>query len=287
MRLIENLANITGNASYAQQLVKLYESLKSQFFDAFWNETQNHYVNGTQTSYALALKAGLYPNETILNILQQGLLKQIKADGTKLTTGIIGTKWLFPILSEMLNETELALYLIKGGSDNDNASYPSYRFMFNNSIEPALTTWELWNAALTTGDYPDNLPHMDSRNQQMFTTVSGYLSEYISGLKQGDTYNKFILEIGHLSKDILEWSSFKNIEGLSYDWQWENYDKLKVNITIPVGYTVDIRMRLQERNNNNCEWVTYDGYDDDVSADLMVINSELGSGRYCYTIACI
>eukprot|EP01084_Bolivina_argentea_P091268 164321_1 len=275
VRIIEMLANVTNNTEFANDLRHLYQSLKAEFFETFWNKTQ--YVKGTQTSYALALEAGLYPNETILNMLKKNFVMQIKNDGNKLTTGIIGTKFIFPILSEM-NQTELALYLILGGDTTMNATYPSYRFMFNNSIEPALATWELWNSPLTTGDYPDNLPHMDSRNQQMFTTVSAYLSEYISGLKQGNQYNKYELNIGHLSKDILEWSTIRKIEGLTYTWKWLNDARLDINITIPVGYFVDVKFRL--KNRTNCKWKLHS------TDNIDLIDMKLGCGEYIWQLLC-
>ena len=252
--------------------------MRTQFFDTFWNDTK--YVNGYQTSYILALYNELYPNQTIESLLKQNLLRQIKDDGNKVSTGIIGTKFIFPLLSEM-NQTDLALFLIKGGNDSMNATYPSYRFMFNNSIEPALTTWELWNTPLTTGDIPDNLPHMDSRNQQMFTTVSAYLNQYISGLIQGHKYNHFILNIGHLNKDTLQWSNIKKNDGLQYYWKWENRTYLDVNITIPVGYNIETRLKFKD--NQQCQWTIYNT--NKGSVDLKM-DKVLGSGRYNYQFVC-
>ena len=126
VRIIKNLANIIGNASYESQLDALQNTLTSEFVNAFYAD--NKYLTGLQSSYAMSLHSQIYSSDSMKNDLETNLLKQISADNNLLTTGIIGAKFVFPILHHM-NRTNLTLDLIKGNQGVNgqmNASYPSF-----------------------------------------------------------------------------------------------------------------------------------------------------------------
>eukprot|EP01083_Nonionella_stella_P228578 809914_1 len=214
----------------------------------------------------MALEAKIYSDSNMKQTLQKNLLSQIKNDKNLLTTGIIGAKFLLPALAAMNNQT-LALRLIKGGQGFDgqvNASYPSWAYEGENSLEPATASvWELWNG-------PKEGPGMDSRNHHMFSSVSAYLNNYVSGLQQIQ-YNKWNVLIGHLSYDVLQWSNIKIYDGMiEYNWKWHNYHTLDIHIIVPIGHTMKLlfnhklidvpigygcKWSLMEVNNNDSDMV--------------------------------
>jgi hypothetical protein len=56
-------------------------------------------------------------------------------------------------------------------------SYPSYGYMFTNTLEPSTTLWELMDA-------PAEGPTMNSRNHHMWSPPAGWLVEDLAGLSQ-------------------------------------------------------------------------------------------------------
>eukprot|EP01084_Bolivina_argentea_P268270 455601_1 len=230
VRIIKNLANIIGNSSYESYLNTLENTLKNEFISAFYNDGSNEFLHGLQTSYAMTLHAEIYSNNTMRNNLQTNLVKKIHIDNDLLTTGIIGAKFILPILYN-INQTILSLNMIKGnkGINNQvNASYPSWVFEQENHLEPATAVWEMW----------DDSVQKNSRNHHMFSSVSAYLTTDISGIKnKNNLYNHWDITIGHLLFNELKWSKFETDGGLiKFNWEWKTNNKLNVEIVIPFGH---------------------------------------------------
>eukprot|EP01084_Bolivina_argentea_P124352 220358_1 len=297
VQIVSSLCDVTGNVSYKNYLNSLNQQLITEFIAAFWNSSQNQYLDGLQTSYVMALEANIYSNNAMKTQLQNGLIERINKNSNLLTTGIIGTKFILPILAS-LNNQSLAMEIIKGG---DNASYPSWSYEADNIYEPASAVWELWD-----GD--SGSPGMDSRNHHAFTTISQYFNEHISGLIQLK-YNKWRISIGHLNYNQLKWSKIMVNEAMvSYHWNWNSYLSLNINIVIPVGHKAIIQFSDLLLNNYYdskyalCNWMLKDINDMWNMHSLMnqkqywmQYNAEIdhkgnvviGSGIYAWTIFCV
>lgn len=96
------------------------------------------------------------------------VVSDINQKGKHVSTGIIGTAQLFPLLSDN-GYHDLSLELVS------STTYPSYGYMFNNAYENATTLWELWDA-------PFEGPGMNSRNHIMYGSVGAWFYSHLAGI---------------------------------------------------------------------------------------------------------
>ncbi|CAF4338285.1 unnamed protein product, partial [Rotaria magnacalcarata] len=82
----------------------------------------------------------------------KALADNIAANDNHLTTGIIGTAALFPVLSDA-GYHDLAVAVAT------QTTYPSFGFMFNNDVQNATTNWETFHALLKGFGGTDSLNH--------------------------------------------------------------------------------------------------------------------------------
>ena len=93
------------------------------------------------------------------------------------TTGIIGIKYMFELLSR-LGRTDVAVKVLQ------QKDYPSFGFMLHNEWEPATTIWERWNAQVEG-------PGMNSRNHIMFGgPIGGFFYKFLGGIQASTDSDK-------------------------------------------------------------------------------------------------
>ena len=134
------------------------------FHKRFFNAELGAYGNGSQTSQVLPLFLNMTPKE---GGKAMGYLKNeiTYMRDTHLYTGIIGTKYVMPLLSNRGNDPSLAYELAT------QTSYPSWGYMIEHG---ATTLWELWQNK--TG------PSMNSHNHPMFGGVGAWMYETLAGI---------------------------------------------------------------------------------------------------------
>jgi alpha-L-rhamnosidase len=115
---------------------------------------------------ALALP-GVVPTNVRQTVINH-LITDINQQGIHVTTGIVSTAQLYPILSDN-GHHDLALELIS------STTYPSYGFMFNNPYENATTLWEAWSIPIPG-------PGTASRNHIMFGSVGAWFYSHLAGI---------------------------------------------------------------------------------------------------------
>lgn len=160
------LAQALGQQSDVATLTSIFEAQSASFNKAFFNGQS--YTTGLQISYVLPLYLGIVPADSHDAVVADFLNQLVGSDRAHVTAGIIGTKFLLPVLS-LLNRSDLALEVVR------QTDYPSWGFMLYNTLEPATTIWELWNAH-------NGSAGMDSRNHHMFSSVSGWMMTEMVGL---------------------------------------------------------------------------------------------------------
>ena len=151
------------------QLKKMYDDLVELYNKEFMSNG-THYLDGTQPTYVLPLAVGAVPSVNMTSFVNAFLnnLESPAHDNSHVAGGIITTRYLFPVLSE-LKQYEIALKIAQ------QIDYPSYGFMIHNNMEPATAIWELWDSS--TGP-----AKMDSRNHHMFSSISGWMVTEMAGL---------------------------------------------------------------------------------------------------------
>ncbi|RLF14392.1 MAG: alpha-L-rhamnosidase, partial [Thermoprotei archaeon] len=128
--------------------------------------TSVHYVSPScQTCNAMSLYSRIAPEDKVEAVFK-ALVRDVEVEKDKhLDTGIIGTRYLLPVLSEY-GRPDLALAIAT------QTSYPSWGYMIR---EGATTLWERWEY-LAGGA-------MNSHNHIMFGTVDMYFYQYLAGIR--------------------------------------------------------------------------------------------------------
>lgn len=207
MLSIQQVVEMAREIGYNNNLSSLLANHVTQFNGHFLNQTSGIYKPGYQICYALPMFLDAVPLGTILPSVR--LLNQV-TDGFNfhLSTGIVGTKAILPVLSKT-NQNNIAIEAVS------SFVYPSYGFMWHNPYEPATAMWELWNSH-------NGSAHMDSRNHHMFSSVSGWMQTDMIGFKQVEgTYGYKEIDLYpassyHLSAASIELDYPKPIK---YSWQ--------------------------------------------------------------------
>ncbi len=189
------LANAVNDTIAAAEMKALSTIWTEQFQKAFLKDGM--YLNGLQITYVLPLYLGIVPKDIEDDFVKTFLSQLAVKDHFHITAGIVGTKFILPVLSQ-LGHHDFAMEIAQ------QVTYPSWGFMIYNPYEPATTVWELWNAF-------NGSDTMDSRNHHMFSSVSGWMMTDMVGLSQPKESYGFqeihfhparILDLSHASVSI-------------------------------------------------------------------------------------
>ena len=135
------LSKILNNQTNVDKYSKLYDQLAKEFHTTFYNPLVNGYAEGYQTANTLALKLpDVVPSDLRTSVIK-ALVDNISENNNHLTTGIVGTAALFPVLSDA-GYHDLAVTIAT------QTTYPSFGFMFNNDVQNATTNWETFHALI-------------------------------------------------------------------------------------------------------------------------------------------
>mgnify|MGYP000306642653 CR=1 FL=1 len=177
-KLMAEIAEILGHETDARQFLVLSDTIKEEFNRRFFDpETLRYGTDSTyQTYQLLALHGDLVPTEHREGVLQT-IVDDINQRDGHLHTGIIGTKYLWPVLTTG-GYGELAFTVAT------KQSYPSYGHWIANNSTTLLEHWSGEN----------------SHNHQMFGSVVEYFYKYLAGIQspmEGETtkaYQKILLK---------------------------------------------------------------------------------------------
>jgi alpha-L-rhamnosidase len=286
--ILINMSKILDLKDDIEIYSKFYQELAEEFHRVFFISTLNYYADGMQAAQILALALpNVVPNNVRENVLQY-LVNDIHEKGNHITTGIISTAQLFPLLSDN-GYHDLAIELIS------SITYPSYGYMFNNPYENATTLWELWDAPLEG-------PEMNSRNHIMFGSIGAWFYSHLAGINiQSDFFiirpkmiseqNKYLLD-----KIDCQLSTLYGLVHISYTRN-ENEtfaNSILLRITIPLNIKAKIIFEplfLHARcvmltEGDNVIWSDFQNNENqvihDVKTELMTV--EIGSGQYVYQV---
>lgn len=165
----KEMADMLNKTDDVTMLEQAFTKHIDEFNKAFMT-SDTQYLNGIQATYVLPLAVGAVPADKI-NTFAKAFLNRLedpKQDNSHVTGGIVTTRHLFPVLTQ-LNQHDIALKIAQ------QMDYPSYGFMIHNNLEPATTIWELWNSH-------NGSAGMDSRNHHMFSSISGWLVTNMAGI---------------------------------------------------------------------------------------------------------
>ncbi len=238
---MQRFAKLTGNDADVQAYASLADSMRTAFQNRFYNTAQHNYGNNTITANLLPLYFGICP-DSLKEKVFTSIYTKIRIEAkSHISTGLIGTQYLFRGLSEY-GQNEMAYTLAS------NNTYPSYGYMIANG---ATTIWELWNG--NTAD-----PNMNSQNHvMMLGDLLVWYYENLAGIRTDKTdvaFKKIIMKPSIPTGLDYVNASYKSMYGIIKS-NWKNsIDKFEWNITIPANSTASIHIPA-----NNADEVVENG----------------------------
>ncbi len=265
-------AAVLGKSADATRYRALADDVKEAFNKRFYHADTGEYGNGSQTSNILPLFLGISPKGSpAMGRLRNNI---VYSRNTHLATGILGTKYLFPLLTRT-GDAALAYDLAT------ETSYPSWGYMVEHG---ATTLWELWQEK--TGD------SMNSHNHPMFGSIGAWFYEALAGINFDEKqpgYKKIRIQpqvVGDLN-----WASgtLNTIHGPVISSWSRSGDSLRMEVTIPVGSTAEVWVPKQRYTSVTISeggkplWRDGKAVEDTIARDSGgAVVFEIGSGSYVF-----
>jgi alpha-L-rhamnosidase len=225
IEVVAMAANVLGKEDEASRYRALAVEAREAFNKRF-RGADGVYGTGSQTAQVLALEAhtmaGADEGPTMNHLLDDVNYYH----NVHLTTGILGTKYLFAVLAAR-GHADLAYEVLT------QPDYPGYGFMLSHG---ATTLWELWQER--TG------PEMNSHNHHMFASAGAFLYNVLAGINRGDGIGYENIRIQPELVHGLNWASAstQSIRGEIVS-AWRRVGPgYELRVTVPVGSTATIRL---------------------------------------------
>ncbi|MGA3018164.1 MAG: family 78 glycoside hydrolase catalytic domain [Bryobacteraceae bacterium] len=222
---VARMAEVLGKSPEAAQYRTLADSVAAGFQKRFYRADSHSYANGSQTANTLPLFFGITPSAdrgSVQNSLNSDI---VYSRNTHLSTGILGTKYLLPLLSQE-GRPDLAYDLAT------QTTYPSWGYMIEKG---ATTIWELWQDV--------EGPSMNSHNHAMFGSVGAWFYTSLAGIHVDPQYPGYerIRIQPEMVRDLHYASaSIDTVRGrVASAWQREP-GRTRLEVTVPPGSTAEI-----------------------------------------------
>lgn len=208
-----------------------YERLYQGIVDTF-RKTFTDYR--TQTEHVLAVHFGLAedPQKNA-----DALAEMIKACGSKLQTGFVGTPYLLHVLSGY-GHTELAYTLLL------RTKYPSWLYPVTKG---ATTVWEHWDGIMENGDFWST--DMNSFNHYAYGAVADWVYEAAAGIQTVEDAPGFArVKIAPQPDSRLDWleASIETRKGTVRSLWKQEEGRIRYEITTPSPAEIVIAGKTME-----------------------------------------
>jgi alpha-L-rhamnosidase len=222
--LMARIASLLGRKEDAAK----YRALNSRIVSAFRKRfvtPEGLLVSGTQTSYILALKFNLLP-EDVRPTAARELVREIERRGNHIGTGFVGTPYILEVLEEN-GYLDVAYKLL------EQETFPSWIFPIKNG---ATTIWERWDGWTPDKGFQD--AGMNSFNHYAYGAVGAWMYRSVAGIEL-DPLNPGYRHIIFRPRPggSITWAkaSLETPQGeVAIHWK-KNGESLEVNLTIPKG----------------------------------------------------
>ena len=222
---VARMAAVLGKSPEAARYRTLADSVAAGFQKRFYHADSHSYANGTQTASTLPLFFGITPagdRDSVQNSLNSDI---VYSKNTHLSTGILGTKYLLPLLSQD-GRGDLAYDLAT------QTTYPSWGYMIEKG---ATTVWELWQDV--------EGPSMNSHNHAMFGSVGAWFYTSLAGIHidpKNPGYERIRIQPEMVRDLHYASASIDTVRGrVASAWQREP-GRTRLEVTIPPGSTAEI-----------------------------------------------
>lgn len=227
--LMGELAEATGRHQEARAYREKFAAARLAFAERFIN-ADGSTTEGTQTSYAMALAMGLYP-EALEAAGGRRLAGHVQSNDRLLTTGFLGTKYLLPALSRTGHDDAAFALLTE-------TRYPSWGYGIVNG---ATTIWERWNSYTVSDGFMD--AGMNSFNHYGFGAVGEWMYERLGGISTISPGFKRIRIAPETDAPVDGVrANFKSVRGaITVDWRREA-DAVAIAVAIPANTVAEVHV---------------------------------------------
>lgn len=270
--MMVEMAEARGRSADALRYSAVYKRIRDAFIDEFVT-SDGVVATGSQTSFVLALKLGLVPNE-LRPVAAAMLVNDVRDHNLALTTGIVGTQFLLDVLADE-GYVDVAYDLLL------RTEYPSWGHMLVNG---ATTIWEEWagDMAYNGGRIPmsQNHPAFGSIGAFLFRRVAG-IRAAAPGFEQIDIHPLVDPRVPRNGAD------YDSVRGrISVDWNNFSDGSFGLDVTLPPNTTSTIHLPTGTQGR-----LTEDGGDiSDSDPEIEVLSRDtdetvvrVGSGTYQFT----
>lgn len=260
---LAQIAALLGKSEDAAKYTALAAEIRNAFNTTFYDSLSGNIADGSQTALTCALYQGLVEEkntERIVNLLE----KKLQQSDLNFDCGILGTKYLFNVLSTF-DKQELAYSRI------NSTAYPGWGYWLTKG---ATTLWESWDGSA-------------SRIHVMFGDVSAWFYKTLAGLQPDDKnpgFKHFIVK-PYFAPD-LTWvkAEYNSLYGLiSSAWERQN-GRITLHVKVPVNTSASIYLPVMN------DVITVVDEKGAAIADLgtgKIVNGctvfEVGSGSYSFS----
>ncbi|KAL5517260.1 hypothetical protein EMCRGX_G002768 [Ephydatia muelleri] len=149
------LAQALGQQNDVATLTSMFTTQSASFNKAFFNGQS--YSSGLQITYVLPLYLGIVPADSYDTVVANFLNQFVGSDHTHITAGIIGTKFLLPVLS-LVNRSDLALEVVqqplveKLCIGKNTCVVPTDEAMWGGVVCQGQTRWMVVSVQCRSGD---------------------------------------------------------------------------------------------------------------------------------------
>lgn len=216
----KRLGNMTDAATYKKLADEARAGFHKRFFDA-----QGFYQPGSQASQVMALYAGVPPEKQRGEVFTRLLNDLNYFHDVHLTTGIVSTKYLFPVLADH-GDVDLAYDVLT------RPGYPGFGFMIEHG---ATTLWELWQEKTDPG--------MNSHNHHMFASPGTFLYRTLAGIQAAEPGYAKIRIAPRLVHDLNWVSASTETPYGTVASAWRRVDTgYRLEVVVPVGTTATVEL---------------------------------------------
>lgn len=278
--LMARIARALGQAADADAYDVLADHVRQAFLAKFY-DPHSHLLGSEkapfQTYQLLALAGGLVPRGDVGAVLETVVNDVMRTRDGHLNTGIIGTKYLWPVLVEG-GRGDVAYAVVT------RATYPGYGYWITNG---ATTLWESW-----AGE--------SSHNHQVFGSVEEYFYKYLAGIRapgQGGTtrgYRRILIrpDVPAGLREVR--ARLDTVAGTVSSHWWQGDGRFRLVVRIPANSTALVSVplrRLDEAVIKEGRTTVWEGRRfrpgaegvGGASLDGSYVTFRVASGRYVFT----
>lgn len=262
-------AGFLGRAADVEHFARNGATIKAAFNDTFLDTGAGYYRGDgdrgyRQTHNVLAVQFELVPDAATRGRVVDSIVADVRAKGTTLNTGVLGTKWLLPVLTRH-GYADVAYELAV------QTGYPSWGYLIEHG---ATSMWEHWSLeARSYGHY-------------FLGTVDDWFYQHVAGIQASPDTGYRDLTIAPAVTEHLDRAraSVRTPYGtVASEWRRVG-GRLRLSVTVPVGSTATVRLPARDpdavtergRPVRHAEGVR------EVSAEDGVVVLRVGSGRYTF-----